>query len=121
MRSHDVPEVLQSRLGPAAPAGLVDVLESSQAEWSERVLNLAVERFERRLAEETAAIRVDMAQGFGSLKAEFHKDLHEGLAAVRQEVAAVCVDLFKWSFVFWIGQVAVMIGVIAFMLSGIAR
>ena len=121
MRSNDVPEVLHTRLGAAATAGLVDVLESSQAEWSERVLNLAVERFERRLAQETAGIRVDMAQGFASLRAEFHKDLHEGLAAVRQEIAAVRVDLFKWSFVFWIGQVAVTIGVIAFMLRGIAR
>ncbi len=121
MRSNDVSEVLQARLGPAATAGLVDAIESSHAEWSDRVLNLAVERFERRLAEEMAAVRVEMARGFSSLRTELHKDLYEGLAAVRGEIAGVRADLFKWSFVFWIGQIAVMVGVLAFMLRGIAR
>jgi hypothetical protein len=35
---------------------------------------------------------------------------------VRQELAIVRVDVFKWSFVFWAGQVAAMVGVLAFML-----
>ena len=55
------------------------------------MLSIAGERFERRLAEE-----------LGALRCEFHRDLH-----------AIRVDLLKWSFLFWIGQVGVLSGVIA--------
>ena len=51
---------------------------------------LAIESFERRLSEETSKLRLDMA------------DLK--------------FDLLKWSFLFWIGQVAVIISVLSWML-----
>lgn len=49
--------------------------------------------FERRLAEETGKLRLDMA----NLK----------------------FDLLKWNFLFWIGQVAVIISVLSWVLRGI--
>ena len=33
-----------------------------------------------------------------------------------REIAASCVDLLKWSFVFWIGQVVAVSAVMAAML-----
>jgi hypothetical protein len=35
---------------------------------------------------------------------------------VRQDVGTARVELFKWSFLFWIGQLAAMAGLLAFML-----
>jgi hypothetical protein len=58
------------------------------------VLNVAAERFERRLTEEVSGLRVDIV-----------RELH-----------GIRVDLFKWSFLFWIGQVAAVVGVLTFML-----
>jgi len=52
---------------------------------------------------------------------DFTRELHQGLATVRQEIAAVRVELIRWSFAFWVGQIAVMIGVLAFMLRDIGR
>jgi hypothetical protein len=69
------------------------VFEAEEAAWSERVLNLAVERFERRLAEEIAMLRVALV-----------REIHEGR-----------VETFKWSFLFWIGQVAATAALLAFM------
>jgi hypothetical protein len=43
------------------------------------------------------------------------RELYAGVAAGRQEIAAVRVELIRWSFVFWLGQIAAMIGVLAFM------
>ena len=63
------------------------------AEWSERVLSLATERFERRLTQEVSSLRVELAQ--------------------------MESRLMKWSFLFWAGQVAAMAGLLAFMLRGI--
>lgn len=54
---------------------------------------LATASFERRLSEETSKLRLDMA----NLK----------------------FDLLKWSFLFWIGQVAVIVSVLSWMLRGV--
>ena len=68
--------------------------------WREDVLSVITERFERRLTEEISGLRVGMANGFASL---------------RQEIAVTKVDLIKWSFVFWTGQVVVLGGLMAIM------
>ena len=121
MQSSYVPTALRDRLGSEATVGLVEWADSSSNAWRDQTLHLAFERFDRRLAEECSAIRVEMAESQARIRVDVSKELHEGLAGVRTEIAAVRVDLIKWSFLFWIGQVAVMIGVISFMLSGIAR
>ena len=62
---------------------------------------IATDRFERRLTEEMSALRLEM---------------HQGFAALRQEDATTRVELLKWSFLFWIGQVAAIAGLLAYML-----
>jgi hypothetical protein len=73
--------------------------------WAEQVLNIAAERFERRLAEEIARLRVDLT-----------REMHEGFIAVRQQLSDQRAELLKWSFLFWIGQIASIAGLLAFML-----
>ena len=72
------------------------------------MLTLAGERFERRLAEEIGALRVDMAKEFASLRVEMAK-----------EFAETRVGLLKWSFVFWIGQFAAISAMMALLLRTI--
>ena len=69
-------------------------------EIREDVLAMASERFERRLAEETAALRVEM---------------HNGFSAIRKEMAEQRVELLRWSFLFWLGQIAAMGGMFTLM------
>lgn len=78
-------------------------------------------RFELRLVEEVSKLRVDMAQLESRLTSTFRQELHEGLASVRQEIAGTRVELLKWSFLFWVGQVAAMAGLLAFMLRAGGR
>jgi hypothetical protein len=103
-----VPAALRARLGDDATFGLIELLDSERKDWSERVLSVAADRFERRLTEEVAGLRVELRQA-----------LHDGLASVRQEIATTRVEGLKWSFVFWIGQVAATAGLLAFMLRGV--
>lgn len=110
MARYGVSAALSERLGRDATDGLLELVESSRREWTEQVLSIATVRFERRLTQEISTLRVD-----------FTRELHQGLAAVRQEIATVRVELIRWSFVFWIGQIAAMIGVLAFMLRDIGR
>jgi hypothetical protein len=95
------PEAIRQRLGHEGTVALMEALESSHEPWSDHVLNVASERFDRRLAEECAALRVE---------------LHQGLAGVRQEMGTLRVELFKWSFLFWIGQVAVVAGLLTYLI-----
>lgn len=62
---------------------------------------IATDRYERRLTEGIGALRLEMHQGFASL---------------RQENATTRVELLKWSFLFWIGQVAAIASLLAYML-----
>ena len=93
MRSNNASAALRDRLGHEATLGLLDLVEGEQATWSERVLSVAAERFERRLAEEIAGLRVAMV-----------REIHESR-----------VDVLKWAFVFWVSQFAAFAGLLAFM------
>jgi len=101
MASGRVPAALRTRLGDDATFGLRELLDSERREWSEHVLSVAADRFERRLAEEISGLR---------------EELHNGLASVRQELAISRVEMLKWSFLFWVGQIGAMAGLLAFML-----
>jgi hypothetical protein len=100
MEFAQIPEALRARLGEHAAVELVELTERVGREASEQVLSLAEERFERRLATEMSQTRVEMERGFGTL---------------RQELATARVELIRWSFLFWIGQVAAMFGMLALM------
>ena len=100
MEPTGVPAALRERLGQEATAGLLEFSQTTGRAWREDVLSVVTDRFERRLTEEISGLRVDMANGFASL---------------RQEIAVTKVDLIKWSFVFWTGQVVVLGGLMAIM------
>jgi hypothetical protein len=99
MHGYGVTPARRARLGDQATDALLEVLEQQSREWSERIMNLAVERFERRLAEELADFRVALV-----------REMHDGR-----------VELFKWAFLFWVGQLAAFAGLLAFMLRGAGR
>ena len=100
-----IPATVRMKLGDDATFGLIELLDSERKDWSEKVLLTATDRFERRLSQEISVLRQD-----------FHTALHEGLAAVRQELTTTRVEIVRWSFVFWIGQVATTAALLAFML-----
>ena len=96
-----IPLALSGRLGPDGTKGLTEVLEAERQEVSDTMLTAVSERFERRLAEEGAKFRVELAA------------LGSGL---RQEMARDRFELLKWMFVFWIGQLAAMSAILSFLL-----
>ena len=61
---------------------------------------IVTERFERRLAEENGKLRVEMAQGFGALRAEMIDRNQE---------------LLKWGLIFGATQTAALAALIALL------
>jgi hypothetical protein len=75
-------------------------------DWSDRVLSIAADRFECRLVAEISGLRRDLLQ-----------ELHASLAEIRKELADTRVELLRWSFVFWIGQLAAVAAILGLMLG----
>ncbi len=93
-----VPGPLRSKLGDSAWEGLSEMFSLYR--------QIADDRFERRLTEEIGSLRLEMYQGF---------------AGLRQEMATVRVELLKWSFLFWAGQLAAIAGLLSYMLPAAGR
>ena len=96
-------------------------LATLKKEWTEHVLTLASDRFERRLAQELSALRVEIAQGQANLRSELRKEFHEGFSALRVEMANLRADVLRWSFLFWLGQLAAMATMFGYMLRVLER
>jgi hypothetical protein len=143
-----VPAALHARLGDEPTAGLLQLLDRSQQEGKEGLINACTERFERRLVEEVSGLRVQIArdttrlestlrqkmaelgislrqemaglegrlrQEIGELRASVREEVAELRASLREDIAAGRVDLFKWCFLFWIGQVLAVSGIVGVM------
>jgi hypothetical protein len=153
---NEVPRPLQARLGDQATVALLELLDRSHREARDELIITCTERFERRLAEEGANLRVhsvqlgaelrqematmraDLRQEIATMGAELRQemaamgadlrqematmgaDLRQEMATMgadlRQEMATGRVDLFKWCFLFWVGQVLAISGIMGVML-----
>lgn len=100
-----VPHVLRARLGHDGANALEAFLESSRETWTDEVMTTAMDRFEAHLTRELSVFRVEMARDIALLRQDFSRDL-----------SAVRVETLKWSFVFWVGELAVIVGLLAFAL-----
>ena len=98
MDVNGVTVALRDTLGREATLGLLELIETKQMAWSDRVLTLSVERFERRLAEELAGFRVAVV-----------REIHEGR-----------FEVLKWMFAFWVGQFFAFAGLLAFFMSRVS-
>ena len=144
-----VVRALREKLGEEAMGGLQTFVDDAGQKWKDEVLALATERFNRRLGEEIGALRLDMAKEFAAVRVEtarefsavrvemarefsavrvemaaMRTELRTEMAAMaaglRTEMAATHFSMLKWAFVFWIGQLAAMSGIMALLLRTIA-
>ena len=96
-----LPSVLSVRLGPDAAKALEGTLDIERRESRDHVLTIAGERFERRLAEESAKLRIEMSNLDSSL---------------RQGIATCRFELLKWMILLWVSQLAAISGILSYML-----
>ena len=79
----------------------------------DQLLATATDRFERRLSEEIAAVRITMVEQDAATRqdiANFRVDMSGQFAASRIEHEARHRELLKWAFVFWVGQAIAVAG-----------
>jgi hypothetical protein len=81
-----VPRPLREKLGEEGTDALVTLINEAGESNKKSVVEVVEERFERRLTEEIGKLRTDMA------------DLR--------------ANLIQWMFLFWIGQIGVLTGIL---------
>ena len=128
-----IPKPLREKLGEEGTDALVQVLNENEKETRSSVIDFAEQRFERSLGREIAGVRVDLADAekrlmeqiagvrvdLADAEKRFEKHLTEEIAGVRVEIADLRSsiqksksDTIKWMFLFWIGQIGAVLGII---------
>ena len=83
-------EKLKPKLGEEEARSLLEFIETS--------------------VDQRAATKADLQQAVSTLREEIH--------AVREEMHKIRAELIKWSFAFWIGNIAVLSGIMFALLRG---
>lgn len=91
---------LRDRLGENGVRDLQDYIDEHREAWRTDMVNAVSERLDHRINQ--CATRDEMTKGF---------------AAIGARIDAAKVELLQWSFVFWIGHVATIAVLLAYMLK----
>ena len=86
--------------------------ETSPPDFSRDVSAIAVDRFDKRLTQEIAALRSEMRE----CEAALRRDSHILAVALRTALEEGNGELLKWGLLFWIGQAAATATIVAGLL-----
>jgi len=95
---------LREKLGDDGVDSLVQLINQSQAEHKNDILKMVEEKFERRLSEEIGSVLVKIA--------ETKSELMTIILELKTENAKSKAELIKWMFIFWVGQLGMMLGIL---------
>lgn len=76
---------------------LIDLINKSNSKLKEDVLVFVEDKFERRLTEEMSKV---------------NQRITEEISSVNQKISESHANLIKWMFLFWIGQIGVILGIL---------
>jgi hypothetical protein len=81
----------------AAVDALVRLINQAQEEQKRDIVEFVEEKFERRLSEEISGLEMRLS---------------DKIAKLEVKTSADKAELIKWMFIFWVGQVAVILGIL---------
>lgn len=113
---------LRERLGDEAAVALEEYVDSRGLDWREEVVQTSIERFDHRLAATSAVLRLEMADTRLEMQKGFAgiwRAMADLKTSITGELTDTRVELLRWSFMFWVGQVAAIAALLAFMLRGL--
>ncbi len=76
---------------------MVDLLNSNAQNSGNSITTFVEEKFERRLSEELSKTRIEFFEEMAKLRGEMHNN----------QVATI-----RWMFVFWVGQIGALLGIL---------
>lgn len=114
-----IPKPLREKLGEDGTEGLIEVLNRHEEQTKDSVTETAADRFERRLTEESSRLDKRITEEVSGLRVEIFNTekrldnrITEVDAGLRVEIQKSKSDTIKWMFIFYIGQVAALGGLL---------
>ncbi|MFQ5667029.1 MAG: LA_3696 family protein [Candidatus Binatia bacterium] len=92
-----VPRPLREKLGNEASDALVSLINQAGNGYKADTIEFVGERFERRLTEEVAKLD--------------HR-ITEEVSKLDVKLSETKADLLRWMFIFWVGQVGALLGIL---------
>jgi len=92
-----VPRNLRERLGDEGADELVELLNKFEEKHTDSVVQIVADKFEKRLTEEISKV---------------NERISEEISNVKEKISEAKADLIKWMFLFWIGQIGVILGIL---------
>jgi len=101
---------------------------ASQRDELRREMHEGFTTIRQEMHEGLTAVRQEMHDGFTAIRQEMHagddalrSEMYGGFSALRRDIASARTELLRWSFAFWVGQLAAIAGLLALMLRGTGR
>ena len=128
-----VSKILREKLTDEGVSEFIAILKEVEEDARKDSLVVAEERFERRLSEEASKLDKRITEEASKLDkriteeaskldkriteevAKLDKRITEEVSILRLEMANSKAEIIKWMFLFWIGQIVVVAGLIKFI------
>ena len=110
-------ELLKSRIGEKEAEAFVQILETKvNGKFEEAKTTLStkedVANLRGELKEDIANLRTELKGDIANLRAELKEDIANLRAELKQDIANTRADIIKWMFIFWVGQIGILIAIL---------
>lgn len=99
---------MREKPGEDGADSLIELINNADTGIKEDVLVFVEEKFERRLAEELSKVSDRITKEIGTV----NDKIAETNASIAVKIAEAKSELIRWMFIFWVGQIGVMIGIL---------
>ena len=109
-----VKKPLREKLGDDGAEALVELINEAQKETQNNVIKFVEEKFEKRLSEELAKVRIELTERIEGVRTELKSEIE----ALKTNDEKVKSELIKWMFIFWVGQIGAILGILFAFFKG---
>lgn len=125
-----IPKSLREKLGEEGSEALAKMLNEQGKETEGSIIRTAELRFEKKLSEEISGLREENHEGRTSLREEMiesnaslrqemvqmntalREEMVRGDTLLLKEIQKSKTDTIRWMFIFWIGQIGAVLGIL---------
>ncbi|MEW6681242.1 MAG: hypothetical protein AB1297_09565 [bacterium] len=114
-----IPRILREKLGEEIVDSLIELFNKSEERVKSDVIVLSEEKFERRLTEETSKLDKRITEEVSKVneritevETKLDRRITEEVSKLRVEIKSNYASTIRWMFIFYLGQVASIIGVL---------
>ena len=109
-----VKKPLREKLGDDGAEALVELINEAQKETQNNVIKFVEEKFEKRLSEELAKVRIELTERIEGVRTELKSEIE----ALKTNDEKVKSELIRWMFIFWVGQIGAILGILFAFFKG---